>query len=207
MGLDPRFFNEYDRQMQWINPSPRPWIDPLTEAKSEAERIMITGRQIGKTKLMYETMAKHLGLNYDEFVRDAMEQIERERVLQGRDQQQADGATQDREAREPDGAGRVGSDVPEGEHPKLGTGRADRARNLGRPVRPILQRRVPAPALGWTMSRQSIAWGFLACGFLAPGVGAAWGTDAAFSAGALSAAAWCLVLALAQWTPPTGGDE
>lgn len=48
------------------------------------------------------------------------------------------------------------------------------------------------------MSSHAKLWGFLAAGFVAP---------VHYDASLLCAAAWCLILAFATWTPPMDGDE
>jgi hypothetical protein len=200
------FYEGYDRQ--FVQPSIKPWIDPVSEAAQNAERIIHAGRQSGKTALLYETVAKRLGLNYNELVREFGKETELlERARLGRNQNTADGEAQDRGTREPDGAGRMGEGVPT--PGSLGAGRAHPGRDLHW-TRGLRRRRHHWQSHDqglWSVSHQSMGWGFLACGFLAPGVGAMWGTDAAFSAGTLAAAAWCLILAFANWTPPSGSGE
>lgn len=58
------------------------------------------------------------------------------------------------------------------------------------------------------VSRTGIGWGFLACGWAATGVALlAQDPMTGGGVGALGAALWCMILALAEWQPPTGGGE
>lgn len=56
------------------------------------------------------------------------------------------------------------------------------------------------------MSKESITWGFLACGFLAPGTGILYGHEHGIAVGLIGAAVWCMALAFARWTSPTSGE-
>lgn len=58
------------------------------------------------------------------------------------------------------------------------------------------------------VSRTGIGWGFLACGFLAPGI-ALCTAQPNMGAGValLAASLWCALLAFDQWQPPTGSGE
>lgn len=241
MGLDPKFFEEYEKMILRAQPQIRPWIDPVAETKADAERIMACARQGGKTQMFYETIAKRLGIDYAQALADYKQEhwslarfkkeLEDGRREQGRAVQPGHGTAQDPSG----GAAPLGDrDGPLGAQPTQvgdGMGGDRRGGDSGGPVRcdgrsdgnhgPLhggpgaarARQRRPAARrphrLGRAqVSRTGIGWGFLACGFLAPGI-ALCTAQPNMGAGValLAASLWCALLAFDQWQPPTGSGE